>query len=73
MLFNREHYRGSTAERRRRYAIYEIVYTIVDFSAAFTFIIGSVLFALKPTIRLIRELRLAAIGDEDDLADKFKE
>ena len=35
------------------------------------FLIGSILFALKPTLRLARELKLAAMGDDTDLADRF--
>jgi len=35
------------------------------------FLFGSVLFASKPTIRVLRELRYAHIGDVDDLADRF--
>jgi hypothetical protein len=31
------------------------------------FLIGSILFAAKPSIRLAREIKLAAIGDYDDL------
>ncbi len=31
------------------------------------FLIGSILFAAKPTIRLLREIKLAAIGDYEDL------
>jgi YrhK-like protein len=34
------------------------------------FVIGSALFALKPTIRLFREIRLAAMGDTEDLAQR---
>ena len=91
MLFDTDHRRGSAAQRRR-YAIYEIVYTAVDFAAAaffiigsvfffydslthagtWLFLIGSVLFAAKPTIRLVRDIKLAALGDADDLAQRFK-
>lgn len=35
------------------------------------FLIGSILFATKPTMRVVRELRLAAAGDEEDLAERF--
>jgi len=35
------------------------------------FLIGSLLFAAKPTLRLAREIRLAAAGDRDALADRF--
>ena len=36
------------------------------------FIAGSVLFAAKPTLRLVRELKLAAMGDTKDLAERLK-
>lgn len=39
--------RERTAETRRVYALFEIVYTLVDFSAAVCFTIGSVLFFWK--------------------------
>ncbi len=35
------------------------------------FLIGSLCFAAKPSLRLIRELKLASMGDVDDLADRF--
>ncbi len=35
------------------------------------FLIGSICFALKPTIRLVRELRLAEEGDIEDLAGRL--
>ena len=34
------------------------------------FIVGSLLFAVKPTLRFARELRLAAMGDTGDLAER---
>lgn len=34
------------------------------------FVVGSFLFALKPTLRLIREMHYAAIGDLDDVAGR---
>jgi hypothetical protein len=37
------------------------------------FVIGSVCFALKPTLRLVREIHYAAIGDLDDLARRAAE
>lgn len=72
---------------RRIYALYEVAYTIVDFSAAMLFLVGSVLFfypavenpaiwcfvvgsvffALKPTIRLVRECHYLSIGDYADV------
>jgi len=36
------------------------------------FLIGSICFALKPTLRLVRELKLAAMGDDTDLAKRFE-
>lgn len=81
-----------TERNRRLYAIYEIIYTIVDFGAAllffigsimffykslenpaiWCFVIGSALFAFKPTIRVIRELHYLAIGDLKDLAERAR-
>ena len=77
---------------RALYARFEILYTLVDFSAAFSFIVGSVMFfqsawqetgtwlfligsiffALKPTLRLVREIRLYRMGDMDDLARRAR-
>jgi hypothetical protein len=37
------------------------------------FLFGSILFAAKPTLRLVRDLRLAAMGDDEDLAQRFKD
>lgn len=82
--------RTKSARHRRLYAIYEIVYTMVDFSAAILFLIGSVMFfyqsltipgtwcfvvgsvffAAKPTLRLIRELHMLAMGDFEELAEQ---
>lgn len=87
MLFSRDR-RHHSRETRRVYAIYELIYTAVDFSAAvcfvigsvlylfddwtrvgtYLFIVGSILFATKPTLRLMREIKLAAMGDIDTLA-----
>ncbi|MCR8724276.1 YrhK family protein [Frigidibacter sp. ROC022] len=75
---------------RRLYARFELIYTAVDFMAAFCFLIGSFLFfsaetqyaatwlfvigslafAAKPTLRMIREIRLYRMGDMDDLAQR---
>ncbi len=72
------------------YAAYELVYTLVDFTAAVCFVVGSVMFfddsleraaiwaflvgsicfALKPTLRLIREVHLLARGDIETVAKK---
>ena len=88
MLFTENH--RDDPSKTHRYAMYEIAYTIVDFTAAILFVIGSVMFfyeslqtagtwlfligsicfAAKPTIRLVRDIHLAAIGDEEDLAER---
>lgn len=89
MLFLRDR-RNTSKDTRRIYAVFELIYTAVDFSAAmcfvvgsvmylfdawarvgtYLFIVGSVLFAAKPTLRLIREIKLAAMGDIDTLAGR---
>ena len=40
-------------------------------AAIWLFVVGSFFFAMKPTLRLVRELKLAAMGDEEDLAKRF--
>lgn len=92
MLFRPDQHTYSEDDLRR-YAVFEIIYTLIDFAAVnlfligsvmflseawqtpgtWLFIAGSVLFATKPTLRLIRELRLAAAGDEKDLGARFTE
>ena len=74
------------------FAIYEILFTAADFSAALLFVVGSILFfsedttytgtwlfligsvffALKPSIRLIREWHYLQIGDVDTLAERAR-
>ncbi len=34
------------------------------------FLLGSILFAAKPTLRLVREIHLYRLGDVDDLASR---
>jgi hypothetical protein len=88
-LFQVQHHL-ETADHRRIYAAYELAYTIVDFSAAILFLVGSVLFfykaledpaiwcfvvgsacfALKPTLRLARELHYVIKGRFDTLAER---
>lgn len=90
-LFQRDH-RSDSPHHARVYAAFEIAYTSVDFTAALTFVIGSVMFlseewtrtgtylfivgsicfALKPTIRLWRELKLAAMGNPEDVASRLE-
>ena len=91
MLFQSEN-RNKTARHEHIFAMFEILYTIVDFAAAVLFIIGSIMFfyedwmttgtwlflvgsfffAMKPALRLIRELKLASIGDTEELAKRYK-
>ena len=90
MLFQTDPRQGSH-DQRRLYALFEILYTLIDFTAATLFVIGSFMFlseewqtpgtwcfvvgsfffAAKPTLRLIRELKLAAMGDTEDLAKRL--
>lgn len=76
-----------SAEHKRIYAYCELAYTIVDFSAAalfvvgsilffseqttyfgtWLFLIGSVLFGLRPTIKLYREAAYLRVDDYDDV------
>lgn len=41
-------------------------------AALWCFVIGSALFALKPTLRFLRELKLAAMGKDGDLAERYR-
>ena len=90
-LFSHEN-RQKSERSKRIYALFEIVYTCVDFIAAATFLIGSFLFfsdatetaatwlfvvgsfcfAVKPTLRLAREIKLYRIGDNEDLAERLR-
>lgn len=76
-------------ETQRIFAYYELAHTLIDFAAALSFLIGSimffypawqipgtwlfvvgsVLFAAKPTTRIVRELSLLAKGDVRDVAE----
>jgi len=78
-----------SARHAEIWAAYELAYTIVDFTAAGMFVVGSVLFffpattyagtwlfligsicfALRPTIRLAREIRLLSLGRVEEVAD----
>ena len=91
MLFTSSHRTDTDTDAKKRYyAIVELIYTAVDFTAAVCFVIGSVmslsedwrtaatcffiagsvLFAFKPVLRLAREIKLAAMGDDDNLAKR---
>lgn len=68
-------------QHRQVYTLYEIMHTLVDFTAAFLFLVGSVLFfypalkdlgiwlfiigsvffGLKPTLKMVREFHYLAI------------
>jgi len=79
-------------EHREVYALYELAYTMVDFSAALLFVIGSVmffseswqipgtwcfligsiLFGVKPTLRFVRELHFIRLGKLEELSKSEK-
>jgi hypothetical protein len=40
--------------------------------AMWFFLVGSFLFAVKPTLRLVREIKLYRMGDVKDLAERVK-
>ncbi|WP_128292729.1 YrhK family protein [Afifella aestuarii] len=42
-------------------------YPELETPAIWCFLIGSICFAMKPTIRIVRELHYLALGDFDDL------
>ena len=44
----------------------------LEHPAIWCFVIGSVFFAFKPILRIVRELHLASEGDYDDLAQRFR-
>lgn len=91
MLFNPENQTRS-ARHIRVYAYCELAYTVVDFSAAALFVVGSILFfneatvvtgtwlfligsiffGMRPSIKLVRELVFLRIGDFDDVAANLK-
>lgn len=78
-----------TQRTARLYAIYELIYTAVDFAAAILFIVGSILFfneattttatwlflvgsicfALRPAVHMLREIHYWRIGRVEKLAD----
>lgn len=85
--------RQVTAQQARRYAMFEILHTVVDVLAALLFVVGSILFffeqtkaagticfligslcfAAKPSIRIVRELWLARLHKVDQLAGRAPE
>lgn len=46
-------------------------YKSLENPAIWCFVIGSVFFAFKPVLRVVREIHLASQGDYDDLAQRF--
>ena len=85
-LFNPDNHSKSD-DHKRIYAMCEIAYTVVDFSAAalfvigsflffdesttyfgtWLFVVGSVLFGLRPTIKLYREIAYFRLRKYDDI------
>ena len=85
-LFNPDN-RNLSDRHKRIYAYCELAYTLVDFSAAalfvigsilffsdsttyvgtWLFLVGSVLFGLRPTIKLVREISYLRLGDYRDI------
>lgn len=59
-------------------AVLFIIGSIMFFSEEWTrtgtwlFLVGSIFFAAKPALRVVRELKLAAIRDTEELAKRFK-
>ncbi len=91
MLFSPDNHTRS--ERHKKiYAYCELAYTVVDFSAAALFVIGSILFfndatvfvgtwlfligsiffGLRPTIKLFREVAYIRADDYADIAANLK-
>lgn len=84
--------RSLSKRHQEIYAYCELTYTIVDFTAAALFVIGSILFfneatvnqgtwlfligsiffGLRPSIKLVRELAYLRMGDFSDVADAMK-
>lgn len=85
--------RNLSTEHQRIYALYEVWYTAVDFTACFLFttgsalffwkateswalwcfLVGSPFFMLKPTIRLLRELKYVEMGRWQTLAERDRQ
>jgi hypothetical protein len=45
----------------------------LETAAIWFFVAGSALFCTRPTIRFARELKLASMGDAEDLADRLED
>lgn len=46
--------------------------TDTETAATWLFLFGSLLFAAKPTLRLVREVHLYRLGDTEDLASRYR-
>ena len=88
----RHHRRDANAATRRLYARVELAHTCVDFGAAVSFLIGSILFffeslqtpatwlftigsvmfLMKPSLKLWREVQLYRMGKMKELAQQRK-
>ncbi|MEE2860993.1 MAG: YrhK family protein [Paracoccus sp. (in: a-proteobacteria)] len=86
----RHHRRDANEATRRLYARVELVHTCVDFGAAVSFLIGSILFffeslqtpatwlftigsvmfLMKPSLKLWREVQLYRMGKTETLAER---
>jgi len=93
MPFFHSRNRTRSEETQRVYALYELIYTLVDFAAAISFLVGSILFfyarfetaaiwlfvigstffCFKPSIRLLREIRLLSMGETENLAKRYRD
>ncbi|SFO28391.1 YrhK-like protein [Cohaesibacter marisflavi] len=90
MKMFQEHNSRQSQAHKDIYAAYELAYTLVDFSAALLFVVGSVMFfydswqipgtwcfligsiffGVKPTLRVVREFHYLAIGRKKHLAER---
>ena len=48
-------------------------YETLEYAGTWMFLIGSFLFAAKPTLRMVREIKLYQIGDVADLAKRYRD
>ena len=48
-------------------------YAELQYAGTWCFVVGSLSFAAKPTLRLWREFQLYRMGDVEDLAERFEE
>ena len=48
-------------------------YNSLQEAGTWLFLVGSILFAVKPSLRLARELKLYAMGKEENLEERLEE